>query len=63
MQLRGNILKIKYPKVTVLRGVKHNVSLLFNDVLKIPIVNQIIRYHKEIYNLVQYIIYNNSQYI
>ena len=34
-----------------MRGVEHTVSLFFNDVSKIPVVNQIIRAHKAIYNL------------
>ena len=33
-----------------MRGVEHIVSLFFNDVSKIPIVNQIISAHKMIYN-------------
>ena len=32
-------------------GVEHTVSLFFNDVSKIPIVNQIIYAHKIIYNV------------
>ena len=50
VQLTGELLKIHYPKITVMRGVEHIVSLFFNDVSKIPVVNQIITAHKEIYN-------------
>ena len=34
-----------------MRGVEHTVSLFFNVVSKIPVVNQMITYHKAIYNL------------
>ena len=34
-----------------MRGVEHTVSLFFNDVSKIPVVNQIITAHKSIYKL------------
>ena len=51
VQLAGELLKIYYPKVSVMRGAKKTVSLFFNDVTKIPVVNQIITSHKEIYNL------------
>ena len=37
--------------LTVMSGVEHTVSLLFNDVSKIPIVNQMISSHKMIYNI------------
>ena len=32
VQFFGELLKIKYPKVSVMRGVEHTVSLFFNDV-------------------------------
>ena len=51
VQLAGELLKIHYPKITVMRGVEHTVSLFFNDVSKIPVVNQMIKAHKAIYNL------------
>ena len=51
IQLAGEFLKINYAKITVMRGVEHTVSLFFNDVSKIPVVNQMITAHKEIYNL------------
>ena len=50
VQLGGKLLKVHYPKLTVMRGVEHTVSLFFNDVSKIPIVNQMISAHKMIYN-------------
>ena len=34
-----------------MRGVEHTVSLFFNDVSKITVVNQMITAHTEIYNL------------
>ena len=51
VQLAGRTLKAHYPKLTDMRGVEHTVSLFFNDVSKIPIVNQIISAHKMIYNI------------
>ena len=51
VQLAGRLLKVNYPKLTVMRGVEHTVSLFFNDVSKIPIVNQMISAHKMIYNI------------
>ena len=51
VQLGGKLLKVHYPKLTVMRGVEHTVSLFLNDVSKIPIVNQMISAHKMIYNI------------
>ena len=51
VQLGEKYLKLHYPKLTVMRGVEHTVSLFFNDVSKIPIVNQIISAHKMIFNI------------
>ena len=34
-----------------MRGVEHTVSIFFNDVSKIPVVNQMITDHKAVYNL------------
>ena len=51
VQLGGKLLKVHYPKLTVMRGVERTVSLFFNDFSKIPIVNQIISAHKMIYNI------------
>ena len=51
VHLSGELLKIHYPKVLVMRGVEHTVSLFFNDVSKIPVVNQMITAHYSIYNL------------
>ena len=51
VELAGELLKINYPKVSVMRGVEHTVSLFFNDVSKISVVNQMITAHKAIYNL------------
>ena len=45
-QLAGELLKIHYPKITVMRGVEHTVSLFFNSVSKIPVFNQMISAHK-----------------
>ena len=51
VQLAGELFQIRYPKITVMRGFEHTVSLFFNDVSKIPVVNQMITAHKAIYNL------------
>ena len=49
VQLAGELLKIHYPKVSVMRGVEHTLSLFFNDFSKIPVVKQMITAHKAIY--------------
>ena len=41
-----------------MRGVEHTLSLFFKDVYKIPVVNQMIKAHKAIYNLFCSIIYH-----
>ena len=48
IQLEGRLLKVHDLKLTVMRGVGHTISLFFNDVPKIPIVNQMISSHKMI---------------
>ena len=50
VQLAGELLKIHYPRISVMRGVEHTVSLFFNDVSKIPVANQIITAHNAIYH-------------
>ena len=45
------VFKVHYPKLTVMRGVEHIVSLFFNDVSKIPILNQMISAQNMIYNI------------
>ena len=52
MQLAGRRLKVHYPKLTVMRGVEHTISLFFYDVSNIPIVNQMIYFHKMIYDII-----------
>ena len=51
VQLAGRLLKVHYTKLTVMHSVEHTVSLFFNDVSKIPILNKIISSHKMIYNV------------
>ena len=46
LQLGGKLLKINYPKLTVMRGVEHTIYLVFNDVSKRTTPNQIITAHK-----------------
>ena len=50
VQLFGELLKIHYSKITVMRGVEHTVSLFLNDVYKIPVVNQMISAHNACHN-------------
>ena len=61
VQLSGELLKIHYPKVSVMCGVEHIVSLFFNDVSKIPVVNQMVIAHKAIYNLFGSAIYHKPR--
>ena len=63
VQLAGELLKIHYPKVSVMRGVEHTLSLFFNDVSKIPVANKMITSHKAIYNLFGSSIYQKPHYI
>ena len=46
LQLRGSQFKFHYPKLNIMHGVEHNFSPLFDDVSKLPIVNQMIKSHK-----------------
>ena len=50
-------------KLTVMRVFEHTVPLFFNDVSKILIANQMIWYHKAIYNLFGSGIYHKPHYI
>ena len=63
VQLAGELLKSHYPKISVMRGVEHTVSLFFNAVSKIPVMNQMVTYHKVIYNLFGSGIYHKPYYI
>ena len=63
VQLAGELLKIKHPKVSVMCGVEHTVSLFSNDVSKTPVVNKMITAHKAIYNLFGSEIYHKPHYI
>ena len=60
VQLEGNIMNRYYSKVNVMCVVQLAVLIIFDDVSKVPIVNQTIRYHKAIYNIFESGIYNNS---
>ena len=63
VQLGGQLLKIHYPKISVMRGDENIVSLFFNYVSKIPAVNHMITYHKAVYNLFGSSIYHKPHYI
>ena len=58
VQLGGYILKINDLKLTVMHVVENTVSIFFNDISKIPIVNQMIPDQKEKYNIFGYGIYH-----
>ena len=49
VELKGDLLKFYYPKLTVMRGFERTVSILFNAVSKIPLGTQTIQAHKAIY--------------
>ena len=51
VQLAGRHLKVCYPKLAVMGGVEHKLSLFFNGVSKITIINKMISAHKMIYNV------------
>ena len=61
VQLSSELLKKNYPKISVMCGVEHTVSIFFNYFFKIPVMNQIITYHKAIYKLFGYCIYHKPQ--
>ena len=63
VQLGGNNLKLHSPKITVMRGVGHTVSLFFNDFSKIPISHQMISAHNMIYNIFGSGIHHKLHYI
>ena len=48
VQLGDKLLKYHFPKLMVMHGIEHTVSLFFNDVVKIPILNQMVTDHKSI---------------
>ena len=59
VQLRGKRFKYHYPKLMVMHGIEHTVSLFFNDIVKITILNQMVIDHKPIYKSVGSSIYHN----
>ena len=63
VQLGGEILKIHFPNILVMRGFEHTISLFFNEVSKVLVVNQIITAHKAIYNLFGCGLYHKPCYI
>jgi len=50
VQKGGRILEAKYPRISVLHGVEHVVSLFFSDVARIPQVHLLIAKQKRRYN-------------
>ena len=51
VQLAGELLKIHYLNIPVIRGVEHTVSFFLYDVPKIQVVNQMITSQKARYTL------------
>ena len=51
MQLAGRLMKVHCPNLTFMRGFEHTMYLFFNDVSKIPILNQMIYVHKMIMDI------------
>ena len=45
-QLGSDPMKNNYPNLNLMSGVEHTLSLFFNDISKLPFVNQMIIYHK-----------------
>ena len=58
VQLGSKLLKYHYHTFISMHCVEHNVSLLFNGVFKISILNHMIAAHKVIYNVFGSIIYH-----
>ena len=48
VQLGGELLKFYYPKLTVMRGSEDNASTFFNNISKMPILNQMIISHERV---------------
>ena len=63
VQLTGRLLKVHYPKLTVMSGVEHKLSLFFNDVSKTTILHQMISTHRMIYKCFSSGIYHKPHYI
>ena len=51
VQKAGEVIQARYPRVTVLRGAEHVVSLFFKDVAKIKAIDKMIKQYKMIYHL------------
>ena len=63
VKLGGELIKIHYPKLTVINVVEHTVSLFFNDVSKITIVDKMIIANNAIQNCFGCGINNKPHYI
>ena len=63
VQISGRLLKVHYPNLKVMCVVEHTMSLFFNDVLKILILNQMISVQKMIYVIFGSCIYHKPRYI
>ena len=61
VKLAGRLLKLHYQKLIVMRGIEHKMSLFFNDVSKITIVNKIIFAQNMIYNVFGCSIYHTPR--
>ena len=63
VHIDGEQLIIQFTKVSVMHEVEHTISLFFNDVSKIPVVNQMITAHKAIYKIFGSGIYHKPHYM
>ena len=60
IQLEGRLLKVHYPKLTLMCCVEHIASFLYNF-SRIPIIHQMIYVHKVIYNIFSSGIYHKPK--
>lgn len=51
VQKAGAILEARYPRITVLHGAEHVVSLFFSDILKTPELKGMVTIYKKIYRV------------
>ena len=51
VQLAGALCKVHFPRITVLHGAEHVVSLFFADVAKLPPIKRLITVYRNIYSI------------
>lgn len=50
-QAAGRLLQVHYPRLTVQHGAEHVMGLLFKDIIKIPVVHELVLVYRRIYKL------------